>query len=294
MVNYSIYIVYFLVLALGLSIGSFLNVVIYRLPRPDVAISKPKRSFCPNCNSAIAWYDNIPVLSWLALGGRCRFCKKPINVRYPLVELASGILAILLFHMFGLSLTFLFHFYFAMCLLAIALIDLELMVIPVKELVYPTAVLGLLNAFIDPSYGFSLAGPWLWVKVEPLLGIRGASLAGSLAGLALGWLSLAAVSMAYKMARGHEGMGDGDPPLLAMIGAFLGWRAIPMIILWSTLIGVITVGIMMAVSKKDKQESSEEGWMMKALPFGPFLVLAAFLYLFFGEKFLNWYWSLMM
>jgi len=278
---------YVLVLFLGLSVGSFLNVVIFRLPREDLSIAQPRRSFCPNCQKPIRWYDNIPVFSWFILRGRCRSCRQPIAVRYPLVELVSGLLALYFFHIFGPSLNFIFHFYLAECLLAIALIDLELMVIPTRALVYPPAVVGLINAVLNPNP--ALAGPWLWAKLAPSFGLIGTSLGGALMGLALGWGSLALVSAAYKIARGHEGMGDGDPPLLALIGIWLGWRAVPLVILSSTLIGVASVAVLMAMSKG---RSPEEGWGKKELPFGPFLVLGAFLYLFFGPAFLEWYWSL--
>ncbi|UQZ90779.1 prepilin peptidase [Deltaproteobacteria bacterium Smac51] len=279
--------IYILIFAFGLSVGSFLNVVIYRLPRESLSVSKPTRSFCPVCGKPIRWYDNIPVLSWLILKARCRDCGEPIGARYPLVELASGLLAVYLYYHFGPSLNFFFYFYFVMCLLAIALIDLELMVIP-TALMYPPALAGLLCAVLEPSV--NLPGPWLWMKVEPLWGPRAASLAGSLAGLVLGWGSLKAVSVGYKLARGHDGMGDGDPPLLGMIGAFLGWQAIPVIILGSTIIGLASVGIMMLISKK----SPDEGWGLKALPFGPFLVLASFFYLFFGPALVNWYLSMIL
>ena len=278
---------YFLALLFGLSVGSFLNVVIYRLPRENLSITRPKRSFCPACGAQISWHDNIPVFSWLWLRARCRSCHKPIAARYPLVELVTGLMAVYLFHIFGLSLAFLINFYFFCCLLSIALIDLEIMVIPMA-LVYPTAVIGLISAFIYPS--FDLAGPALWNSLEPNFGPRPASAAGALAGLVLGWGTLKAVSLGYKLARGHEGMGDGDPPLLGMIGVFLGWRAILLVVLWSTLIGIFSVGILMLMSRG---KPPEEGWGRKPLPFGPFLVLGALLYIFFGHDFLTWYWSLM-
>ena len=281
--------IYTLIFALGLSVGSFLNVVIYRLPREGLSVAQPRRSFCPNCHAHIQWYDNIPVFSWLRLKARCRSCQKPIGVRYPLVELASGVLALLLLQHFGLNLTFLLHFYFVMCLLAIALIDLELMVIP-THLIYPTVVLGLINALAEPQ--MNLSGFWLWNQIGPQLGDRLTALVGALAGLLLGWLSLKSISVAYKAVRGHEGMGDGDPPLLGMIGVFLGWRAVPLVIFWSTIIGLGSVLILIFMSKNSKKPA--EGWGMKELPFGPFLVLGALLYLFFGPSFLAWYWSFMM
>ena len=278
---------YLLVLFLGLSVGSFLNVVIFRLPRENLSITRPKRSFCPACGAQINWFDNIPVLSWLWLRAKCRSCQKPIAARYPLVELITGLMAVYLFHIFGVSLAFLFYFYFFACLLCIALIDLELMVIPMA-LVYPTAVVGIISALIYPS--IELTGFGLWNSLTPQFGPHVASSAGSLAGLALGWGSLKAVSLGYKLARGHEGMGDGDPPLLGMIGAFLGWRAVLLVILWSTLIGIFSVAVLMLLSRG---KPPEEGWGRKPLPFGPFLVLGALLYMFFGQEFLVWYWGLM-
>jgi leader peptidase (prepilin peptidase)/N-methyltransferase len=280
------YAVYVLIFAFGLSVGSFLNVVIYRLPRAGLGLAQPRRSFCPVCRSPIRWFDNLPVFSWLLLRGRCRDCGEPIAARYPLVELAAGLLVLLLFRRYGFSPIFFFYFYFAMCLLAIALIDLELMVIPMA-LVYPAAALGLVCALVEPSP--SLSGAWLWNLAAPTLGDRAASLAGALAGLASGWAVLKLVSAGYLAVRGHAGMGDGDPPLLGMIGAFLGWGAVPLVVLWSTLIGLFSALILMALSRgKPRRES----WGQKALPFGPFLVLAAFIYLFFGQSFLAWYWAM--
>lgn len=281
---------YIMVLLLGLSIGSFLNVVIYRLPLKGLSLTNPKRSFCPACGAAIRWYDNIPVLSWLLLRARCRDCAKPISIRYPLVELASGLLALYFFHQFGPEKlhVFVIYYYFSICLLCIALIDLDWMIIPVSQLVYPTAVLGLVLAFWEPS--LALAGPWVWSLTEATFGHRGASLVGAVMGWIVGWGALKLISVSYKIVRGHEGMGDGDPPLLGLIGIYLGWRAIPLVILASTLIGLASAGIMIL---RSKGKSPEEGWAMKALPFGPFLVLGAFIYIFFGPQLVNWYMSLL-
>ena len=275
-----------LALALGLAAGSFLNVVIHRLPRPGLTLHQPRRSFCPACGAAIRWHDNVPVLSWLLLRARCRDCRRPISARYPLVEAAAGLLALRLFQLYGLSPVFLVQFYFLLCLLAIALIDLELMVIP-TTLMYPTTALGLLSAWLWPEP--TLAGPWLWLKLEPLWGPRLASLAGGAAGLALGWGILKAVAASYRKIRGHEGLGDGDPPLLGLLGVFLGWRALPWIVLWSSVIGLVSVGLLIALNRKSRPAG---GWGLQALPFGPFLVLAALLHLAFGPELLKWYWSL--
>ncbi len=279
--------IYLLAFLFGLSAGSFLNVVIHRLPREGLSLSKPARSFCPACGKPIRARDNIPILSWLILRARCRDCGQAISARYPLVELAAGLLAVYLYARFGASWHFLGFFYFVMCLLAIALIDLERTVIP-TALMYPATAIGLLCAAAEPSP--QLLGPWLWLTFVPDLGPRMASLADSATGLLLGWGAFKAIQIGYKLARGHDGMGDGDPPLLGMIGAFLGWLAIPFVIMVSCLIGLFSVGLLMLTAK----EAPEEGWGLKALPFGPFLVLAAFFYLFFGPRLIDWYLSLIL
>ena len=278
----------FLVLALGLSAGSFLNVVIHRLPRLAQGLSpvRPRRSFCPACGAAIRWHDKIPVLGWLLLRARCRDCRRPISVRYPLVELASGFLALSLFNLHGPGPEFLIQFYFVLCLLAVAFIDLEFMLVP-EVLIYPAAGLGLVGAWVFPAP--DLAGPWLWLKLEPAWGPRPASLAAAAAGLALGWGGLKAVAALFKAFRGCEGLGSGDPPLLGLIGAYLGWQALPLVLLWSSVIGLASALILAALNRRDRPA---EGWSRKAPPFGPFLVLAAYLQLFFGQAFFTYYRSL--
>jgi len=276
----------FLALLLGLSAGSFLNVVIHRLPRRDqgLTLAWPRRSFCPACGAAIRWPDNIPVLGWLRLRGACRDCRRPISSRYPLVELASGILALSLVSRYGPGPQFLIQYYFSLCLLAIAFIDLELMLIPLV-LVYPTTGLGLFGAWAWPAP--ELAGPWLWLKLEPALSPPFISLAGALAGLALGWGGLKVLAGAFKALSGCEGLGEGDPPLLGLIGAYLGWRALPLVILWALLIGLISALALWLLNRRNRPAEGR-----KALPFGPFLALATYLQLFFGQAFLAWYLAL--
>jgi leader peptidase (prepilin peptidase)/N-methyltransferase len=277
----------FLALVMGLSAGGFLNVVIHRLPRRDQGLSLtwPRRSFCPACGAAIRWPDNIPVLSWLRLRGECRDCRRPISIRYPLVELASGLLALSLFIRHGPGPEFLIQFYFALCLLAIALIDLELMLMPVV-LIYPTTGLGLLGAWAYPAP--ELAGPWLWLRLEPVLSPPFISLAGAAIGLTVGWGGLKVAAIVFAALRGYEGLGDGDPPLLGLIGAYLGWRALPLVILWALLIGLLSALTLRFLNRRDRPA---EG-LRKVMPLGPFLVLAAYLQLFFGQAVLVWYWSL--
>jgi len=243
------YIMRVIVLILGLTVGCFLNVAI--LVFYGQSLARPQPSFCH-------------------------------SVRYSFVVLFSGFIAIYLFNRYGLGLEFLIQYYFFICLLAIALVDLGLMVIPMI-LVFPTIVLGLLSAWAYPAP--ELAGPWL----EPSLGPRGASLAGSLIGLALGWGGLKAVGLTYKAARGREGLGDGDPPLLGLIGAFLGWRALPLVLLTASVAGLVIALVLVSRSGEDTPPG---GWRQKPLPFGPFLVLGAFLMVFFGQAVIRWYWSL--
>ena len=276
----------FMALALGVLAGSFLSVVIHRLPRRGLSLTRPGHSFCPACGAAIRRSDSIPLLSWLRLRAKCRDCRQPISASYPLVELASGILALTLFNLYGPSPEFLIQYYFFLCLLAIALIDLELMLIP-AALVYPTIGLGLIGAWAYPAP--DLTGPWLWLKLEPAWGSRLASLAGAAIGLTLGWGLLKAVAAAFKAVRGYEALGDGDPPLAGLIGVYLGWRALPLVILWSSIIGLASA---LALMLRNRQDRPTEGWGRKALPFSPFLALAVFLQLFFGRTFLAWHWSL--
>ncbi|MDR0622791.1 MAG: prepilin peptidase [Deltaproteobacteria bacterium] len=270
------------VTALGLVIGSFLNVVIYRLPREGLAVSKPSRSFCPACQNQIAWYDNIPVLSWVILRGHCRSCRVPISIRYPLVELLSGLLSFFIFQAEGLSLRYVFYFYFAMCLTAIAFIDLEFMVIP-DVLVKPTYLVGFISAIASPHP--SLPGATLWGYLyqsgwnERLISLAGAALA-----FLVGFLTLWLLSTVYKLLKGHRGLGEGDPPLLGLIALFLGLPSILPVLLLSSVLGLLSVVILVISGRFPKS-----GLGLRPIPFGPFLSLAALIWLFWGQRFLLWY-----
>jgi leader peptidase (prepilin peptidase)/N-methyltransferase len=274
------------VLALGLAVGSFLNVVIHRLPRAGLSVLYPRRSFCPSCQNQLTWRDNIPVVSYVALRGRCRHCDAPISARYPLVEILSGALALSLFRKYGLSWEFFFHWYFVSALTAVAFIDSELMVIP-DLLVLPTVLLGLALAAIVPNPG--LTGGMLWARLSDAgWAPRAISLAGGALGFAFGFLSLFLASKAYKMWRGKDGLGSGDPLLLGLIGAFLGWRSIFPILFLSSVIGLLSVILSLAAGKLPRK--GERGAIR--IPFGPFLVLAALFWLFYGDPIIVWYASL--
>ncbi len=250
------------VFLIGSIFGSFMNVCIYRLPRDQSIVFPP--SSCPRCGSRILWYDNIPVFGFLMLGGKCRCCKEKISPRYPVVESVTGLLAVLLFFKFSVSVTFFAMFLFCAALIVVTFIDLEHRIIP-DEISLPGIVLGfILSFFIENMY---LPGEILSWK-ESLLGI------------AAGGGSLLLVASAYQLIARKEGMGGGDIKLLAMMGAFLGWRAVPFIIFLSSLAGS-AVGIsLMLARKKDSQLS---------LPFGPFLAFGALMFIFFGRQIIAWY-----
>lgn len=246
-------------LIVGMLVGSFLNVCICRMPKGESVVTPP--SHCPNCNYRIRWYDNIPLVSYLLLlRGRCRGCGMRISIQYPLVELLNGLLTLALFLRFGPTLLFLALFLFCSALVVITFIDIEHQIIP-DEISLSGIVAGFVFSFFLPGHS------WL----------------DSLLGILLGGGSLLLVAYAYQWLTGKEGMGGGDIKLLAMMGAFLGWKAIPFIIFASSMIGSV-VGIgMMLVQKKDSR---------LAIPFGPYLAFGAVLYIFYGSRIIQWYLNL--
>ena len=257
---------------LGTVVGSFLNVCIYRLPREE-SLAFPS-SHCTSCGKAIRFYNNIPILSYLILRGRCADCGTPIPLRYPAVELISGIVLAGLYYKFGLSLETLFYALLTYSLIVITFIDLKHMIIP-NVITVPGAVAGLLyNALITD-----------WARSRDLLGMFSFSLENffgvlnevpfldSVFGLIMGGGILFLIAFLYIAVRKQEGMGMGDVKLLAMIGAFLGWKGVVFVMLVSSLLGTIT-GLSIILYKK--------GDLKYALPFGPFLSLAAVIYIFTG------------
>jgi len=243
----------------GALIGSFLNVCIYRLPRRE-SITWPG-SHCPKCSHPIAWYDNIPILSYLALAGRCRHCTVPISFRYPLVEIlnAAGYVSLLWF--FGRSWVAVAYGLLYSALLVVAGTDLSHKIIP-NAVTLPGIVLGLVCAttilplgFLNSLLGILIGGGILWL---------------------LAWVS------PYLF--GKEGMGGGDIKLLAMIGAFLGWKPALMTIMVGSFLGSL-VGVTLIAVQVIKREDY--------IPFGPFLVCGALVALFFGQFILDWYQGLL-
>ena len=232
----------------GAVVGSFLNVVILRLPDKNQSIVFPA-SHCPKCSTPLHWYENIPVLSYLALRGRCRTCKEKISLQYPLVELCMGLLAAALFHTFGPDIAFIFYFLFAAALLVIIFIDIRHQIIP-DVISLPGVLIGFAGSFINPLVN--------WQQ--------------SALGILIGGGVLYGIAMGYYLLTKRDGMGGGDIKLLAMIGAFLGWQSLLFVIFASSLLGSI-VGLVAMVKQRKGGRTR--------IPFGPFLSIAALCWLFF-------------
>lgn len=250
---------FILIFVFGAVIGSFLNVCIYRIPSnvPFFTV----RSYCPQCQGLIPWYCNIPILSYLALRGRCLACKASIPFRYPLVEGLNGGLFVLVFFYFGFSSATLVYWLLVAALVVITFIDLDHQIIP-DVISLPGIVVGFLCSF---------AVPWLpWLD--------------SLLGILAGGGSLFLVALVYEFLTKKEGMGGGDIKLLAMLGAFLGWQAILPIIFFSSLLGSL-VGIPVMLLKQADSKL--------AIPFGPFLATGALVFLFWGRMIIEWYLGFM-
>jgi leader peptidase (prepilin peptidase)/N-methyltransferase len=245
----------FISIIFGAIIGSFLNVCIYRLPKGESIIFPG--SHCPHCQRSIPFYDNIPLVSYLLLRGKCRYCKSPISLQYPLVEGVTAFSSFLLFSRFWISWSYFFYFLFIASLIVITVIDLYHQIIP-DVISLPGIAVGLVASFILPQLTFL----------------------NSLIGVLLGGGSLFLVATFYQWLFKREGLGGGDVKLLAMIGAFLGWRAVILTILLGSLIGSIIGIIMMMVKGKD---------LKYAIPFGPFLSLGAAVSLFCGQTIITWY-----
>lgn len=234
---------------LGAVVGSFLNVCIWRIPE-GLSIVKPA-SHCPDCGHPIRFYDNIPLISYLILRGRCRACGGRISLRYPFVEGLTALMALFLFWKFGLTLKFLAAFIFVSALILITFIDIDYQIIPDVISLPGIPICFLMAVFI-----------------------MNLSFMDALLGLLIGGGSLYLVAVLYELATKREGMGGGDIKLLALMGAFLGWKSLLFILLVSSLVGAV-VGISIMLVRG--------GDMKYAVPFGPFLSLAAVAYLFVGE-----------
>jgi leader peptidase (prepilin peptidase)/N-methyltransferase len=246
--------IFFVIFTCGLIIGSFCNVVIYRIPKGK-SIAMPG-SQCQLCGNSIHPWDNIPLLSYFMLKGKCRFCRGTISARYPAVEFTSGLLFVLLYIKFGLSTTFFIYALLASTLLVVALIDLDHKIIP--------------NIITLPgmAVGLGLSG-WA-LPITPL---------ASLFGLLIGGVFFYLIALVSK-----GGMGGGDIKLIAMSGAFLGWQGVLFTIFSSALLGSLVGMMLMLLGKKGRKDM---------VPFGPFLSCGAILFMLSGDALIHWYLDLL-
>lgn len=242
----------------GLALGSFLNVVITRLPQGESPWAG--RSRCPYCRKPLSWFDNIPLFSYLWLRGRCRYCGAAIPWRYLLVELAGGLMALALWHTFPDKLVLLAYGPFCLALVALTAIDIEHRLLP-DAITLPGIILGLLLSLVLPHLSFVGAA------------------AGALVGAGL----FSGIAWLYEKWAGRRGLGGGDVKLLAMIGAFLGVEALPLVILASAGLGILA-GLIQVLGQASGARSQ---WRTISLPYGPFLAVGAWCYLFWGARLLN-------
>ena len=258
MIHYPILLIVF-VLLVGMTIGSFLNVCIYRIPISKSVVYPP--SSCPNCDYRIRWYDNIPIFSYIGLKGRCRRCGIPISLRYPMVELMTGLFALCCLLRFGLTAHAAIYFVFIATLIVITFIDIDYQIIPDMISLPGIPVFFLASLFI------------------PNLSIR-----DSLIGIAVGGGSLWLVAESYYLLTKKDGMGGGDIKLLAMMGGLIGWKGVLFTIFVSSLSGTLSGLIIMLVTRKN---------LRIAIPFGPFLAIGAITYIFWGNEIIYWYLHLL-
>ena len=255
--------------AAGAIVGSFLNVIIYRYPRGESIIFPA--SHCPSCGTPIRWYVNIPIVSFIALRARCRACRAPISWRYPLVELTNALFYLAIYLHTGATIGFLLIAAAVSITIALIYIDAEIQILP--------DILDLPGLAIGIAIGAFASG-----NLYPSL-ILSVSFLDSILGAAFGAAVLIAIIGVYWLVRRAEGMGQGDVKMLAMIGAVLGWRAIPAVLLLASISGAL-VGVPLALR-------SGRG-MQLPLPFGVFLGIAFLAVLFFGPTLSAWYLSFML
>jgi len=269
----------------GLLVGSFLNVVIHRIPKmmeatwrqearelldqpapkgeeePPIFNLVTPGSHCPHCNHRIRWYENVPVVSWALLKGRCSGCKAAISKRYPIIELLTALVAGLCAWRFGYDPWLIFMLYGSFTLLALAVIDLDTTLLP-DDLTYPLLWAGLLAA---------------------VLGISPVSLPDAVIGAMAGYLALWSLYWVFKLLTGKEGMGYGDFKLLAALGAWLGWQYLPVVVLLSSVVGLVFAVSMMASGSVKRDQG---------IPFGPYLAIAGWIALLWGETIVSSYLGL--
>ena len=275
------FVIYIISGVFGAIIGSFLNVVIHRVPR-DESIVLPN-SRCPSCGATIAFYDNIPILSYALLGGKCRGCGKPISFRYPAVELLTSLLFVAVAWRDGLSPALPFDLIFATGIVALIFIDAEHFILP-NVITYPGMVFAVVARIALPF----LTGATHFDDVPSLMhGTLGTmplwvvSIVGAFIGALVGGGSLWLMGWTWEKLRGIEAMGLGDVKMMFMVGAYLGWRLTILTIFLSVLTGSL-IGIVLMLRQKERN-------MQMLLPFGVFLGMGAILALLFGSRIVEWY-----
>lgn len=244
----------------GSLIGSFLNVCVYRMPR-ELSINKPKRSFCPHCEKQIVWHDNIPFLSYLALGGKCRFCKKPISFRYFLVEFITASTLVILYHFFGLSLLFFIYAFLSFALIVATFIDFDFQIIP-DEITLGGLVIGVILSLIFPQLHNTFSRVYSLIQAG--------------LGILVGGGSIYMIGRFGEIVFKKESMGGGDVKFLAMIGSILGWKLALLIFFLAPFFGAV-VGIIAKLTKG-----------AEVIPYGPYLSLATFLVILWGNDILSY------
>lgn len=254
---------YLTVFLFGLITGSFLNVCIYRIPR-GLSIIIPS-SRCPSCNTPIKPWDNIPIVSYIFLGGKCRFCKAKISLRYPLVELLNAIMYALILWRFNFGWHTFVYFVFSSSLIVITFIDLDFQIIPDRITLSGIPIGFLVGSFLLPD-------PF---ARSSLLGMK-ESLIGMVTGFGLFYLVALIGSAIFK----KEAMGGGDVKMMAMVGALMGWKAVLLTTFLGSLTGSIIGILLMVLKGKDRKAK---------IPFGPFLALGTIITLFYGQEILSWY-----
>jgi len=248
--------VYYLALFFfGIICGSFANVCIYRLPENKSIVTG--RSSCPKCKKKIIWYDNIPLLSFILLKSKCRFCKKPINSQYFIVELITAISFVSIYYFFGLTLAALLLSILSVFFIIIFFIDLKHFIIP-NELTFPLMIIGFFKSF-DPNLNQTIFPNYI----------------NSLIGGVFGYLIIWLIIFFYKKVRKKEGMGLGDAKLLAVVGFWFGWFSIPFTIFMSSVVALIFV--LPSLINKSRKMSSQ-------IPFGPYIIIAVIFYVSFSNQ----------
>ena len=242
------------VVLLGLLVGSFINVCIYRIPL-KASVLRP-RSYCPLCKESIKWHDNIPIVGYLLLGGRCRHCQQSISWIYPAVELLTALLFFLVYQRGEPDQLLMVRLFFFSALIVLFVIDLRHQILP-NVITIPCTCVGLFSACFYPP-----------------------GLVNAMLGMSIGAGSLLVISRLYYLIRGEDGVGFGDVKLLAMIGAFLGWPSVMVILLFASIVGsVVGIGLMMFFNANGRS----------ALPFGSFLAFASIVFTLVDRPILAWY-----